>query len=72
MTDKEDEQKIIGLVKKYGRGNKFKFTEKGVSKEEIMRVIDSQRDLDDELLREKYEHHNDPREAPQTLFIIGI
>ena len=43
------------------RGNKFKFTEKGVSKEEIMIAIDDQRDLDEEneLLREKYEYHND-------------
>ena len=30
------------------RGNKFKFTEKGVSKEEIMIAIDDQRDLDEE------------------------
>lgn len=43
------------------RGNKFNFTEKGVSKEEIMIAIDDQRDLDEEneLLREKYEYHND-------------
>lgn len=43
------------------RGNKFKFTEKGVSKKEIMNVIDHQGDLDEEneLLREKYEYYND-------------
>jgi len=48
---------IVGIW----RGNKFKFTDKGISKEEIMIAIDDQRDLDEEndLLREKYEYHND-------------
>ena len=48
---------IIGVW----RGNKFSFTEKGVSKKVIMSTIDAQSFMDqqDELSREKYDDYHD-------------
>lgn len=48
---------IIGVW----RGNKFRFTDKGVSKKVIMNIIDGQSYMDeqDELSREKYDYYDD-------------